>query len=53
MDIWWYKKKHEVYRGEDCMKKFSESLREQVLKITNFEKKRQNQAINKRTVGIV
>ena len=41
--IWTYggiKKKHEVYRGEDCMKKFSESLREQVLKITHFEKKK-------------
>ena len=32
--------KHDVYRSEDCMKKFCESLREHVIKIINFEKKK-------------
>ena len=32
------KNKHDGYRGEDCMTKFCESLREQAKKITNFEK---------------
>ena len=32
--------KHDVYRGEDCMKRFCESLREQAVKIINFEKKK-------------
>ena len=32
--------KCDVYRGEDCMKKFWESLRERALKIINFEKKK-------------
>ena len=27
------KNKHDVYRGKDCMKKFSESLREHATKI--------------------
>ena len=27
--------KHDVYRGKDCMKKFSESLREHAMKIIN------------------
>ena len=27
------KNKHDVYRGKDCMKKFSESLRKQTTKI--------------------
>ena len=31
--------KHEVYRSQDCMKKFRKSLREHAIKITNFEKK--------------
>ena len=31
--------KHEVYRGEDCIKKFCESSREHVMKITNLKKK--------------
>ena len=31
---------HNVYRGKDCMKKFSESLREHVMKIINFKKKK-------------
>ena len=34
-----YKNKRKVYRGEDCMKKFCESLREHALNIINFEKK--------------
>ena len=28
---------HDVYRDKDCMKKFYESLREQAMKIINFE----------------
>ena len=32
--------KHSLYRGKDCMKKFSESLREQVKNIVDFEKKK-------------
>ena len=32
--------KHDVYRGESCMKKFCEFLREQVMKIINFKKKK-------------
>ena len=31
---------YNVYRGEDCMKMFCESLSEQVMKIINFEKKK-------------
>ena len=38
--------KCDVYRGEDCMKKFWESLRERALKIINFEKKK-NDTITK------
>ena len=34
--------KHDVYRGKDCMKKFCEFLREQVMKIINFKKKKWN-----------
>ena len=34
MDI---KNIHDVNRGEDCMKKFRESLREHIMKIINFE----------------
>ena len=30
--------KEDTYRGEDCMKKFCESLREHAVKIINFEK---------------
>ena len=33
-------KKHDVYRGKDCMKKFSEFLREHVMKIINVKKKK-------------
>ena len=32
--------KHDVYRGKDCMKKFCELLREQVIKRINFKKKK-------------
>ena len=32
--------KHDVYRGKDCMKKFCEFLREEVMKIINFKKKK-------------
>ena len=31
--------KHDVYRGEDCLKKFCESLREQAMEIINFKMK--------------
>ena len=31
--------KHDVYRGKDCMKKFSKFLREHAMKIFNFKKK--------------
>ena len=30
--------KHDVYRGEDCMKKFCESSRDSSTKINNFQK---------------
>ena len=33
------KNKHDVFRGNNCMKKFCESLREHVTKIINFKKK--------------
>ena len=32
--------KHTLYRGKDCMKKFCESLREQVKNMIDFEKKK-------------
>ena len=41
--IWTFdgvKNMYNVYRGEDCMKMFCESLSEQVMKIINFEKKK-------------
>ena len=31
--------KPDVYRDKDCMKKFCESLRQQIMKITNFKTK--------------
>ena len=34
------KNEHDVYRGKDCMKKFSEFLREHPMKIINFKKKK-------------
>ena len=33
-------KKHNVYRGQDCMKTFCEYLREHAIKIINFKKKK-------------
>ena len=33
-------KRHDVYRGKDCIKMFCESLREHVMKIINFRKKK-------------
>ena len=44
--------KHDVYRGKDCMRKFSEFLREHAMKIINFKKKK-NEVINKRAAGII
>ena len=32
--------KHDVYTGKDCMKKFCKFLREHVMKIINFKKKK-------------
>ena len=32
--------KHDVYKGNDCMNKFCEFLREHVTKIINFKKKK-------------
>ena len=40
--------KHGVYRGEDCIKNFCESLREYTTNITNFEKR--NDTISKKRV---
>ena len=34
--------KHGVYRGKDCMKKFCEYLREPVMKVITFKKKKMN-----------
>ena len=33
-------KKHDAYRGKDCMKKFCESLREYTMEIINFKKRK-------------
>ena len=33
-------KKHDLYRGKDCMKKICEFLREHAIKINNFKKKK-------------
>ena len=35
--------KHDVYRGKDCIKKFSESLKENSVEIINFKKEKLNQ----------
>ena len=32
--------KHDVYRGDNCMKKFWDSLRMHLMKIIGFEKKK-------------
>ena len=42
--------KHDVYRDEDCMKKFCESLRQHTMKIINSKK---NEIINKRAALII
>ena len=39
--------RHDVYRGEGCVKKFCESLREHTMKIINFKKKKVMPSINK------
>ena len=44
-------KKHDVYRGKDCMKKFCESLREHAMKIINFFK--ENEVTNKKAARII
>ena len=41
--IWTFdgiEKKHDVYRGKGCLKKFCKSLREHAMKIKYFEKKK-------------
>ena len=43
--------KHDVYQGNDCMKTFSESLKEQAKNIINLKKK--DEVINKQTAGII
>ena len=35
------KTKHKYYRGKDCMEKFSRGLRDQAMKIINYEKKKE------------
>ena len=40
--IAWFKSieiKHDIYIGKDCMKQFSESLREQAMEIINLKRK--------------
>ena len=44
--------KDDVYRGKDCMERFCEFLREHVMKIIIFKKKK-NEAINKRATEII
>ena len=44
--------KHDVYKGEDCMKKFCESLGEHIMEKINFKKKK-IEVINKRTTEII
>ena len=39
--------KHDVYRGEDCIKGFWESFREQAMKIINFDAKKMIPSTNK------
>ena len=40
LQSWIYLQWHNVYRAEDFMEKFCESLREHIIKIINFEKKK-------------
>ena len=44
--------KHDIYKGNDCMKKVSESFREYAMKIISFKKKK-NEIINKRAASII
>ena len=41
---------NDVYRAENCFKKFCESLREHAMKIINLKK---NEVINKKAAGII
>ena len=40
-------KKHDIYRGEDCMKKFCECLKKHLRRIINFKKKKRTGIIRK------
>ena len=40
VSIFLVENKHTLYRGEDCMKKFCTSLRQDTTKVLNFEKKK-------------
>ena len=44
--------KHYVYRGKDCLEKFSEFLRKHAVKIIKFKKKNK-EVVNKRAAGII
>ena len=44
------KNMNDVYRAENCFKKFCESLREHAMKIINLKK---NEVINKKAAGII
>ena len=39
--------KNDVYRGEDCITKFCEGLREKAMKIINFKKRKMVPLTNK------
>ena len=39
--------KHDVYRGNNCIKKFCESLREHAMEIINFDKKKKIKCLTK------
>ena len=45
--------KHTLYPGEDCMKKFCESLREHTKNIIDFEKKKNKATVNKKITKII
>ena len=45
--------KHDVYRGEDCMKKFFESLKEHAMKKEINFRKKYNEVVRKRTARII
>ena len=38
--FWSIENKHDVYRGNDCLKKFCEFLKEDTMEIINFKKKK-------------